>query len=217
MASIYMEEYKGFLYDVPNMDFIRCDGKPYHYDKVSTSDATFSAETTPINGGQGKLPIGWIETGATQEVTLGSAEFDLEMFEMANAAKLTTGDYSTVEADLFEVVSESNALKVTLPFECQANSIKIRGMEEASAVAAGKFKVTITAAGADADGSTVIEFNTGDVVAGDEIRVWYKRRVVDGAKVMVKTTSTTAKGELYLHYPVSSSGEDLTKVWSLAA
>lgn len=87
MSNIYMEEYKGFLYDVPNMDFIRCDGKPYHYDKVSTSDATFSADTTPINGGQGKLPIGWIETGATQEVTLGSAEFDLEMFEMANAAK----------------------------------------------------------------------------------------------------------------------------------
>ena len=115
------------------------------------------------------------------------------------------------------MVSESNALKATLPFECQAGSIKIRGMEEASAVAAGKFKVTITAAGESTDGSTVIEFNTGDVVAGDEIRVWYKRRVVDGAKVMVKTTSTTAKGELYLHYPISSSGEDLTKVWSLAA
>lgn len=208
MASIYMEEYKGFLYDVPNMDFIRCDGKPYHYDKVSTSDATFSAETTPINGGQGKLPIGWIETGATQEVTLASAEFDLEMFEMANAAKLTTGDYNTVEADLFTIEAGP---QVTLPFEVQAGSVKIRGMAEATTAAAGKFAVAITAATAQADGSTVITFAANDVTVGDDIRVWYKRRVVDGAKVMVKTTSTTAKGELYLHYPISSSGEDCTE------
>lgn len=208
MASIYMEEYKGFLYDVPNMDFIRCDGKPYHYDKVSTSDATFSAETTPINGGQGKLPIGWIETGATQEVTLASAEFDLEMFEMANAAKMTTGDYNTVEADLFAVAAGP---QITLPFEVQTGSVKIRGMEEATTAAAGKFAVAITAATAQADGSTVITFADNDVAVGDDIRVWYKRRVVDGAKVTVKTTSTTAKGELYLHYPISSSGEDCTE------
>lgn len=203
-----MEEYKGFLYDVPNMDFIRCDGKPYHYDKVSTSDATFSAETTPINGGQGKLPIGWIETSATQEVTLGSAEFDLEMFEMANAARLTTGDYSTVEAELFTV---ETGPKITLPFEVQEGSVKIRGMEEATTAAASKFAVTITAATAQADGSTEIAFAANDVTVGDDIRVWYKRRVVDGAKVTVKTTSTTAKGELYLHYPISSSGEDCTE------
>lgn len=208
MASIYMEEYKGFLYDVPDMDFIRCDGKPYHYDKVSTSDATFSSETTPINGGQGKLPIGWIETGATQEVTLASAEFDFEMFEMANAAKLTKGDYSTVEADLFEVVTGP---KIVLPFEVQAGSVKIRGMEEATTAAVGKFAVAITAAAAAADGKTEITFVADDATVGDEIRVWYKRRVVGGAKVLVKTTSTTAKGELYLHYPISSSGEDCTE------
>ena len=213
MASIYMEEYKGFLYDVPDMDFIRCDGKPYHYDKVSTSDATFSAETTPINGGQGKLPIGWIETGATQEVTLASAEFDLEMFEMANAARLTKGDYNTVEADLFSV---ETGPKIVLPFEVQAGSVKIRGMEEDDTAAAGKFTVTITAATAAVAGSTEIGFAANDVTVGDDIRVWYKRRVVEGVKVLVKTTSTTAKGELYLHYPISSSGEDCTEANTIA-
>ena len=84
-------------------------------------------------------------------------------------------------------------------------------MEEATTAAAGKFSVAITAATAQADGSTVITFADNDVTVGDDIRVWYKRRVVDGAKVTVKTTSTTAKGELYLHYPISSSGEDCTE------
>lgn len=207
MASIYMEEYKGFLYDVPNIDFIRCDGTAYHYDRVSTSDANFSSESTPINGGWGKLPIGWIETGSTQEVTYASAEFDLLMFEMANAAKITTGDYSTVETGKYAVAT----LTVTLPFEVQAGSVKIRGLEEASAVAAGKFKVEITAATENAAGSTTITFNDGDVTNGDEIRVTYKRRVVNGARMIVKTNATTAKGELYAHYPISSSGDDCTE------
>lgn len=216
MASIYMEEYKGFLYDVPVVDFIRCDGTAYHFDKVSTSDANFSSESTPINGGWGKLPIGFIETGSTQEVTLASAEFGLDMFEMANAANITNGDFSTFETDTF-VVDDAHA--VTLPFEVQAGSVKIRGLEETteSTVAAGKFKVAITAATAQANGSTTVTFNADEAAKGDEVRVGYKRRVVNGSKVTVKTTSTTAKGELYLHYPISSSGEDLTKVWSLAA
>ena len=214
MASIYMEEYKGFLYDVPKVDFIRCDHKHYHFDKVSTSDATFSSESTPITGGWGKLPIGFIETGATQEVTFASAEFGLDMFEMANAVKMTKGDYSTFDTDVYTV---ANGLTVTLPFEAQEGTVKIHGFEEATTAAAGKFSVAITAATAQADGSTVITFAANDVTVGDDIRVGCKRRVVNGDRVLVKTTSTTAKGELYLHYPISTSGEDLTKVWSLAA
>ena len=209
MASIYMDEYKGFLYDVPNVDFIRCDGTPYHYDKVSTSDANFTAESTPINGGWGKLPIGFIETATTQEVTLASAEFGLDMFEMANAVNKAVGDYNTFESGLFAIGDGATA---TLPFEVQAGSVKIRGLEETSETpTTGKFKVTITAATANAAGSTSIAFASGDVTVGDEIRVGYKRRVVNGAKLAMKTGATTAKGELYLHYPIASAGTDCTE------
>lgn len=213
--AIYIDEYKGFLYDVPVVDFIRCDGTPYHYDKVSTSDANFSSESTPINGGWGKLPIGFIETGATQEVTLASAEFGLDMFEMANAAKIAKGDFSTFEMEKYAV---ETGPKIVLPFEVQAGSVKIRGLTESTeAPTTGKFKVTITAATESVAGKTEITLAAADAAAGDEIRVGYKRRVVDGSRVLVKTTATTAKGELYLHYPISSSGEDLTQVWSCAA
>ena len=75
-------------------------------------------------------------------------------------------------------------------------------MEEASAAAANKYSVAITASGADTAGSTVITFNTGDVTVGQTIRVSYKRRIVSSAKVPVLTTSTTAKGELWAHWPL---------------
>jgi len=62
----------------------------------------------------------------------------------------------------------------------------------------------------------VITFNTGDVTVGQTIRVAYKRRIVNGQKVTVTTESTTAKGTLYAHWPLYSSGSDLN-VWSFAA
>ena len=210
MGKIWVEEYKGFLYDVPVVDFIRCDGTPYHYENVSTSDANFSSESTPINGGWGKLPIGFIETGSTQEITLTSAEFGLDMFEMANATKITKGDYSTFEINLFTIEA---GVKAVLPFEVQTGSVKIRGMEETTETTptTGKFKVTVTAATENADGKTEVVFAADDAAVGDDVRIGYKRRVVNGDRVVVKTESTTAKGELYLHYPISSSGEDCTE------
>lgn len=214
--AIYMEEYKGFLYDVPNIDFVRCDGQVYHYDNVSTASSNFTNESTPINGGWGRLPIGFIETGSGAEITFSSAEFGLEMFEMANAVKeAVVGDYGTVESDRFavEVSDDTPAVTtITLPFEVKEGSVKIRGLEEVTSdVATGKFSVDITAATAQAAGSTVITLFTGDATEGQMVRVSYKRRIVNGARVIVKNTSTTAKGELYLHYPISSSGDDCTE------
>ena len=79
-------------------------------------------------------------------------------------------------------------------------------MEEASAAAAGKYVVTITASGAETAGKTEIAFNTGDVAVGDTVRVTYQRRIVGGAAVSVETTSTAAKGSLFANWNVYSDG-----------
>jgi len=103
-------------------------------------------------------------------------------------------------------------LKITIPYECQAGSVKITGLEEvADTVAAGKFKVTITAATEQAAGKTEITMAEGDAVVGDTVRVSYKRRIVGAQKLTVKTNSTTSKGALYAHYPVYSGGDDCTE------
>lgn len=88
----------------------------------------------------------------------------------------------------------------------KSGSVYIRGLEEAQSDASGKFVVAITSSGASTEGKTVITFHSGDVTVGDTVRVGYQRRVVNGALVPVKTTSTTAKGSLYCHWPVYSDG-----------
>lgn len=89
--------------------------------------------------------------------------------------------------------------------------MKISGLTEAESVSAGKFKVAITAATESADGKTEITFNTGDVAVGDTVRVSYRRRVVSAGVVSAMTNGTTAKGELFMHFPVYSDGSDCTE------
>ncbi|MGN0763463.1 MAG: hypothetical protein ACI4MK_08735 [Aristaeellaceae bacterium] len=127
------------------------------------------------------------------------------MFAMANAVSMKQGDMATLESRLYEVKA---GLKITLPFEVQEKSVRINGYTEADEAAAGKFAVKITT---DTSPSTEITFFEGDVEAGDTLRVAYRRRVNGASVATVKTNSTTAKGALYAHWPVYSSGTDCTE------
>jgi hypothetical protein len=144
-----------------------------------------------------------IDTDSTVEISFESSEFTLDIFELANAEKVSVGDIGMLESKRFEV---KEGLKITLPYEVQANSVSIRGLEEATTAAEGKFAVAITAAGAETDGKTEITLNAADATVGDEIRVSYHRRIVDAHRVIVRNTSTTAKGALAMHFPVYSDG-----------
>lgn len=127
------------------------------------------------------------------------------MFAMANAVSMKQGDMATLESRLYEVKA---GLKITLPFEVQEKSVRINGYTEAAEAAAGKFAVKIAT---DTSHSTEITFFEGDVETGDTLRVAYRRRVNGASVATVKTNSTTAKGALYAHWPVYSSGTDCTE------
>lgn len=127
---------------------------------------------------------------------------------MANATDMVEGDIGAYETKRYEV---EDGLTFTIPYEVQEGTVQIRGLEEADATAAGKFKATITAATADTAGSTVITFHEGDVTVGDLIRVHYNRRVVNAKRIPVTTTTATARGRAEIEYPVYSAGTDCTE------
>lgn len=127
------------------------------------------------------------------------------MFAMANAVKMQHGDVGTLESKLFEV---ETGFKVTIPYETQAKSVRINGFEEADEASNGCFAVAVSESGTP---STVITFLERNVAVGDTIRVAYRRRVNGASLATVKTNSTTAKGSLYAHWPVYSSGTDCTE------
>lgn len=202
---LYLDKYNGYLADVPNIEFVRCDGEVFAYDELSTASMTVGHNMITITGGQGNFPLAYIDTDSTLEFTFESAQFDVDLFEMANATHIVEGDFGVLESGRYDVES---GLKITLPFEVKTGSVYIRGLAEAAESAAGKYVVAVTASAAATSGSTVITFYEGDVTVGQTVRVSYKRRVIGAAKVPVKTTSTTAKGELFAHWPIYSAGDN---------
>lgn len=196
---LYIEKYDGYIADVPNIEFVRCDGTVFAYDELTSASMTAGHNMITITGGQGNFPLAYIDTDSTLELTFESAKFQTEIFEMANGVTAVEGDFGVLESSRYDVAS---GLKITLPFEVKSGSVYIRGLQEASELAAGKYTVAITASTAEVAGSTVITFNEGDVTVGQTVRVSYKRRVISANKVPIKVTSTTAKGELYCHWPV---------------
>ena len=201
----YIDQIAGYIADNPNQDFERCDGKVFSYYEVNTANMSATNNTLSINGGQGNYPLAFIETDKAQEFTFASSQFSLDMFAMANAVQMKQGDVATLESKLYEVKA---GLKVTIPYETQAESVKINGFEQADTAAAGKFAV---ASGDGDTPTTEITFHEGDIAVGDTIRIAYRRRVNGASMATVKTNSTTAKGALYAHWPVYSSGTDCTE------
>lgn len=202
---LYIDKYKGFLADVPDIHFIRCDGTAFDYDTLTNASMTHNHNTIQITGGKGAFPLAYIDTDSSLEFTFECAEFGLDIFELANAAHIEEGDFGAYESGRYEV---ETGLKITLPFEVKTGSVLIRGMAEAQAAAAGKFAVSITASTEEVAGKTEITFNTGDVAIGDMVRVTYQRRIIGAARVSVKTTSTAAKGALYADWNIYSDGAD---------
>ena len=196
---LYIDKYNGYVADVPNIEFVRCDGTVFAYDELSSASMTAGHNMITITGGQGNFPLAYIDTDSTLEFTFESAQFDMEIFEMANGVSQVEGDFGMLESNRFDV--ETN-LKINIPYEVKEGSVIIRGLTEAAAAASGKFKVEITAATSEVAGKTVVTLYESDASVGDVIRVAYQRRVVGSAKVPVKTTSTTAKGSFFAHWPI---------------
>ena len=73
--AVYLPKYDGYIVDNPNIDFIRCDGKRFFFDQVSTASATNTSNQITISGGQGRVPLAYIDSDMLSEITFSSALF----------------------------------------------------------------------------------------------------------------------------------------------
>lgn len=199
---VYVPKYNGFIADVANIDFKRCDGKVYTCQHATATSMTPSADSISITGGHSQYPIGFIDTARGLEATFTNAMFDMDMFEIANAGDAVDGEATTCETKKF-VVTTGPA--ITMDFEVEASSVYIRGLTNGASVASGTFQVQSSA------GQTTITFAEGDVEVGDEVNVFYERKIAEAHTIKVTTTTPSARGEVWYHWPVYSSGTDCTE------
>ena len=200
--AYYVPKYKGYVADSANIDFKRCDGKVYSCKEATATSLTPSGDALTVTGGQSLFPLAYIDSARGLEASFTNAAFDMDMFEITNATNADDADSCTLETKKWAVIT---GLKIELPFEVDTTTVYIRGLELASTSAAGKYTA------AYADGKTTITFYEGDVAVGDEIYVSYNRRIASAHEIAIKTTTSSARGEVWYHIPVYSSGVDCTE------
>lgn len=103
----------------------------------------------------------------------------------------------------------SSGLTISIPETIVVGSSFIFGSTYVTGAAASSGKHIETAV-TDPSTSTTITFHNGDAASGDIVRVVYRvLATADRAKVL--TTSTSARGEVTMKWPVYSSGVDCTE------
>lgn len=204
--ATYVKAVDGFIVDNPQLDFIRCDGRQFSFKNVKTATFTNTSNVLEITGGWSQYPLAYIDTTKVLELAFTSAEFNLDLFEMANAVELTAATDPILKSALFEV---AEGLVITVPESYAANpeaNVFVNGftMSADSPATAGNPAV------ASATGKTTITFASGDVAVGDTILVSYMHMPTNGQALYVPTSGGSARGELFAHYPIYSSGKDCT-------
>lgn len=201
--ATYVRKLNGFIADVANIDFMRCDGTVYSCTTATATNMAPTANSISISGGQGQYPIGFIDTDRGLECSFTNAMFDADMFEIASATNAVEGEAYTFESK--KIIVETG-LKIALPFEIEEGSVYIRGLELSTGTpSVGKFTVSV------ASDTTTLTFAEGDVVVGDEIQVSYNRKIENAHQIISHTNTTSAKGSVTMHWPVYSSGTDCTE------
>lgn len=205
--ATYVKPIDGFIVDNPQLDFIRCDGRKFSFKNVKTANFTNTSNVLEITGGWSQYPLAYIDTTKVLELAFTSAEFSLDMFEMANAVALQAATEPILKSALLEVGA---GLVVTVPEKYATTpelNVFVNGFTMvASPATAESGDITV----ASATDNTTLTFYAGDVAVGDTILVSYMHTPVNGQALYVPTSSGSARGELFVHYPVYSSGKDCT-------
>ena len=139
-----------------------------------------------INAGWSIFPAATLPGQSTFEMSLTSGEFNAELFSMANKEEYANDDFAVPQTEWLTLDANK---QLTLKHTPIAGSVSIKGMEEASTAAEGKFTVT----------DNKITFDDADVTT-DTIEVSYDFN--EKMEQILIDNKSSAIGECVLEYPV---------------
>ena len=88
--ATYVAAYKGYIADVPQVWFKRCDGEVFHFDEITQASANPQTNFTEINAGWSLYPVAYLPGQSTMEISMTSGQFNAELFSMANKVNFAT-------------------------------------------------------------------------------------------------------------------------------
>lgn len=194
--STYVAAFKGYIADVPQIWFKRCDGTVFHYDEITSASVNPNVAFTEVNAGWSMYPVAYLPGQSSLEMQFTSGQFNADLFAMANAKKFAADEnYMVPMTDILDV--DASAHTVTLTQTPAEDTIFIAGMTKGSVAAEGVYSVA----------GNVITFDTG--VTG-KVEVNYE--VNQGSAMSIEIDNKSAAiGEAVFKWPVYGTGDDCTE------
>ena len=190
-TNTYVPAYKGYIADVPQVWFKRCDGEVFHYDEITQASVNPQTNFTEINAGWQLYPVAYLPGQSTMEISMTSGQFNAELFAMANKTKFAAdASFTTFKTE--NLTPDATTHKVTLAETPVDGSVAIRGLELTTDFTVSGKEVTFTS-----------ETITGPV------EISYEYTVAD-ANVIKIDNKSAATGEAVMKWPVYGAGDDCT-------
>ena len=207
---IKIDALNGYVADNPKVEFKRCDGRVFSFDEINSASTSATTNNITITGGWSNFPLAYIDTDKTMEITFESSQITMDMFEMAAATDTATEqNYTVLDSDLYDVAEgESDNLVINIPYNLKENSVVIRAFDAKNEGETKNYTQGTSTAGEGGAYNTPVTFASTVASKGDTVRVAYERIIDEVATVSEYTTTGTVKGELWLTWPVYSSGVD---------
>lgn len=199
--ATYIPAFKGFIADVPEVWFTRCDKRTFHFDKLTSVSGTPQIETTDINGGWSLFPLAQLPGQSTYDIEMTSAEFNADIFSMANAVDFEKDTFTEYVTEYVELDSTGKGT-LTGEYAPDQSVVYLDGK-----LGEDKTEINVTVAGEGAARVATITYADG---AGQTIQVMYTKEHAN-AMVAKMDNQKTAVGTLLEKWPVYNSGDDCTK------
>lgn len=160
--------------------------KPIVYlENLKSSGIENSGEVVYARGGRGNAKIVGFSSNREGKVTLQDAVFTNEVMAMLTGNDLVTGTQNVYKREILTVSAD---LSVTVGKTPVGDPIKVAEFNADGGDGTEYIKDTTLAAGKYTIAAKVITFNTGDVVQGDKIVVYYKVATdATASKMVVKS------------------------------
>lgn len=186
--ATYVAAYKGYIADVPQVWFKRCDGEVFHFDEITQASANPQTNFTEINAGWQLYPVAYLPGQSTFEISMTSGQFNADLFAMANDVKFAEdAAYSTFKTETLEASQN----KITLTETPIAGTVAIRGLEADTDFTVADNVVSFTGT------------QTGNVEVSYEYTVTGNVVKIDNKKAAV--------GEAVMKWPIYAAGDDCSE------
>jgi hypothetical protein len=202
--STYIPAFKGYMADVPEVWFKRCDDAIFHYDELTQCSVNPNVQFTEINGGWSLFPVAYVPGQGTLELQMTSAQFNADLFAMANGVEFQDDPtFQMPVTEYVEVKVENNTRTLTLTNEPVEGTVSILHLKEGPE--AGQPDADTGLSTFKVEGK-VITLPDDEKIKGT-IEVYYETEVATAKSVDINNQAA-ATGEAICKWPVYAAGDD---------